>query len=243
MASGGRPRVSALVSAFKSERFLPGCLDDLERQTLADQLEIIVVNSNSPQAEHEIVSEYVECFDNIRYVRTPETESLYAAWNRAIMMASGDYLTTANTDDRHRRDAFEVMARTLDAHPEVALVYSGYETTYVENETFEDHVPAERFMPEEYVPALLLRGYCFPGPQPMWRRSVHAEVGLFDDRYHSAGDLDMWIRIAQRWPFMRVPEYLGLYLKSPESVEHRDAELSRRELAEVLGKYARGGLS
>lgn len=232
-------KVSAIVSTYNSERFLAGCLDDLERQTIAPRLEIVVVNSNSQQGEHEIVSGYLKRYDNIVYIRTPQTEPLYTAWNRAILMSTGEYITSANTDDRHRTDAFEVMAKALDANLDAALVYAGYEITHTENETFEKHTSAGRFMPEEYRAEMLLGGYCFPGPQPMWRRAAHAEAGLFDERYHSAGDLDMWLRMAQRHRFVRVPEYLGLYLQSPESVEHRDAEKSQRETAEVLAKYRR----
>ena len=36
--------VSALVSCYNSEKFLPGCLDDLESQTIADRIEIIVID-------------------------------------------------------------------------------------------------------------------------------------------------------------------------------------------------------
>jgi predicted O-methyltransferase YrrM len=49
--------VSAIVSTFNAERFLAGCLDDLERQTIADQMEIIVINSGSEQNEDKIVRE------------------------------------------------------------------------------------------------------------------------------------------------------------------------------------------
>ena len=39
--------VSAIVSTYNSEKFIRGCLEDLENQTIADKLEIIVVNSGS----------------------------------------------------------------------------------------------------------------------------------------------------------------------------------------------------
>jgi glycosyltransferase involved in cell wall biosynthesis len=227
-----RWKVTAIVSAFKAERFLAGCLDDLEAQTIADHLEIIVINSGSPEGEHEIVTEYMRRYDNIVYIRTPWTEGLYAAWNRGVLMAGGDYLTNANTDDRHRSDAFEVLSRALDANSRVGLVYAGYLVTHTENETFLDNTAGETFMPDEYDRARLRRGYCYPGPQPMWRASLHKAHGLFDDSYRSAGDLDFWLRISRRHRFMRVPEVLGLYLKSPQSVEHSNPEaLAEAELA------------
>ena len=49
--------VSAIVSTYNAEQFTAGCLDNLEAQTLADRLEIIVVDSCSEQNERDIVAD------------------------------------------------------------------------------------------------------------------------------------------------------------------------------------------
>src|SRR5687767_7896873 len=103
------PILTAIVSTYNAESFMRGCLEDLEAQTIADRIEIVVIDSNSPQREVDIVREFQQRHSNIRYLRTEERETLYKAWNRGVEMARGKYLTNANTDDRHRRDAFEVM--------------------------------------------------------------------------------------------------------------------------------------
>jgi len=243
-----RWKVTAIVSAFKAERFLKGCLDDLEAQSIADRLEIIVINSGSPQGEHAIVTEYMQRYDNIVYIRTPWTEGLYAAWNRAVLMAGGEYLTSANTDDRHRRDALEVLSGSLDDHPRACLAYAGYRITLAENETFDDNTSTEAFMPAPYNRRMLQRGYCFPGSQPMWRRALHDEFGLFDESYQSAGDLEFWLRVSKprglarlqsnwrRDRFLLVPETLGLYLKSPDSVEHSNPA-AQQEASRAMARY------
>ena len=84
----------------------------MENQTIADKLEIIVVNSGSEQNEESVVKEFQKKYGNIVYIKT-EREGLYRAWNRAIKVASGQFLTNANTDDRHRKDALEVMVNML----------------------------------------------------------------------------------------------------------------------------------
>ena len=43
----GKYLVSAIVSTYNAEKFIRGCLEDLENQTIADRLEIVVVNSGS----------------------------------------------------------------------------------------------------------------------------------------------------------------------------------------------------
>ncbi|GAI52690.1 unnamed protein product, partial [marine sediment metagenome] len=116
--------VSAIVSTYNSERFIRGCIEDLEGQTINDKLEIIVVNSGSEQNEEAIVKELQKKYSNIKYIKNELRETVYAAWNRGLKAASGKYITNANTDDRHRKNAFEVMVNVLEALPEIALVYA-----------------------------------------------------------------------------------------------------------------------
>ncbi|RZB34874.1 MAG: hypothetical protein SRB1_00642 [Desulfobacteraceae bacterium Eth-SRB1] len=75
----------------------------------ADRLEIIVVNSGSEQNEEAIVKEFQKKYSNIKYIKTDQRETVYAAWNRGVKAASGKYITNANTDDRRRADACEQM--------------------------------------------------------------------------------------------------------------------------------------
>jgi glycosyltransferase involved in cell wall biosynthesis len=233
----GPPLVSAIVSTYKSEKFLRGCLEDLERQTIADKLEIIVVDSNSPQNERAIVEEFQKRHSNIVYIRTKERETLYGAWNRAIRAARGKYVTTANTDDRHRADALEILARNLDQNPDVTLVYGDCLITTVENETMETTQATRRFQWMEFSAQDLLTKGCFCGPQPMWRREAHAEHGYFDASMVSAGDYEFWLRLAQNRVFLHVPVALGLYLESPTSVEHANREAGVRETKIAQDRY------
>jgi glycosyltransferase involved in cell wall biosynthesis len=125
-------------------------LEDLARQTIADKLEIIVVNSGSEQNEEAIVKEFQQKCDNIVYIKTEQREGIYAAWDRAVRAARGEFITNANTDDRHRTDALEIMARTLQSNPDVALVYGDQICTDTPNGTFDDHHATEMAKRPDY---------------------------------------------------------------------------------------------
>jgi len=236
-ATRRQPLVSAVVSTYKSLRFIRECLEDLERQTIADQLEIIVIDSHSPQDERSIVEEFQKKFSNIVYIRTQERETVYGAWNRGARAARGKYVTNANTDDRHRVDAFEILARTLDQRPDISLVYADCLITPVENETLETTQATRRFQWLDFNAQDLYTKGCFCGPQPMWRRDVHAEHGYFDAAMISAGDYEFWLRLAQNRKFLHLPEILGLYLESPTSVEHANRDIGAKEIKIAKDRY------
>jgi len=211
--------VTAIVSTYNSQRFIRGCLDDLESQTIAGQLEIIVVNTASEQNEETIVKEFQSKYSNIVYIVTDKREPLYSAWNRAVKVASGQFLTNANTDDRHRKDALEVMANTLLANPDVALVYGDQIVTDTADPTFENHHAVETAKRPEFSRQRLLFGCCV-GSQPMWRKSLHGEFGGFDETLTCAADWDFWLNVASKYTFKHVPEFLGLYYRNEDGIEH-----------------------
>lgn len=222
--------VSAIISAYKCERFLRGCLDDLLAQSLMPNLEIIVVDSGSPENEAEIVAAYRERWpDTIVYMRTERTETIYGAWNRGIRAARGRYVTSANADDRHAPEALERMARELDADPELALVYANAIITMTENASWQEpHAVGRTDWPA--FDARTLAAYCYLGPQPMWRKNLHERYGWFDRDFTSAGDYDFWLRLAAGGErFRLIPECLGLYYMHAASLERRDKPRARQE--------------
>lgn len=238
--ASGAYLVTAIVSTYNSEQFIRACLEDLVSQTLFDQglLEIVVIDSASPQQEGDIVHAFVEAFgDRIKYIRTDTRETIYQAWNRGIKAAQGKYVTNANTDDRHRADALEQMALTLDANPDVALVYGDSLVTGVPNQTFEHHIRCGYHLRPEYQPEIMLSG-CHMGPQPMWRRSVHDTVGYFGEQYRSAGDYEFWCRVARKYRLLHIPQFLGLYYENPQGFANSDTRLSVQETISIQHAYA-----
>lgn len=205
--------VTAIVSAYDAERFMRGLLDDLEAQTLADRMEIVICDSNSPGNERAIVEEYQARYDNIVYFRTDERENSHLSLNRCIERARGKYITLANCDDRHAPQAFERMVAELQADPGVGLVYADYAISPVENATLDDPgITGYALLPA--FDRRLLFSICYVGPQPMWRRSLHDTAGMFDTELWKAGDYDLWQRFARETRFKHIPELLGLYYLS-----------------------------
>jgi len=227
--------VSAIVSVYNCERFIRECLDDLLRQTIADRVEIVIVNSGSQQNEERIIEEYQKEHDNIVYVKT-DRESLYQAWNRGIRLASGKYITNANADDRHRKDAFEVMSKVLEEDYSIDVVYGDDIITEKENETFEKHTFAGELIQDDFNRERLLYR-CYLSCHPMWRKSIHERFGYFDETLDVSGDYEFWLRIAEECNFKHVREHLGLYFKSLQSVERRNPMVTLLEKEQVLNKY------
>lgn len=215
-------------------------------QSIAERLEIVVVDANSPQNEGEIVALYKERFPRITYIRTPERIGIYAAWNVAIRAARGEYLLSFSTNDRLAPDACEVLSRHLDEHPEVDLVYGDTHLTDQPHQTLDNFSPSPGMdgpaweWPDFSYFELLAR--CMVGPHPMWRRRVHEQVGYFDESFRSVGDQDFWLRLGRTHALGHIAHFTGLYWRDEQALSVN--ETARRELERIrkiyLAEYMRG---
>lgn len=227
--------VSAIVSTYNSEAFVRECLEDLEAQSIAGVMEIIVVDAASEQDEWRSVREYQDRFRNVVYVRAPRRVNVYAAWNLALRIAHGRYLTPCSTNDRLRSDAYKIMATALGTNPDVGLVYGDSYLTEKPHETFASHTRCGAYNWPDYSYEDLLQ-YCRVGPHPMWRRSVHDVVGHFDEGYEAVGDYEFWLRMGERIKLLHIPEVTGLVWVDPNSVSML-GERPVREIAEIRERY------
>lgn len=231
-------KVSAIVSVYNSERFIDGCLSNLVSQTLfkKDELEIIIVNTGSEQDEERIIFNYLNKYKNIKYIKTSERETIYSAWDRGILQANGKYLTNANTDDRYKYNALEVLSNALDANDQIDVVYADQFVTVVPNDTWDSNTEKKLQHRADFDKDLLLFG-CFIGSQPMWRKSLHAKHGYFNKELKVVGDYEFWLRISQQAKFQHLAKPLGLYFYSDQSAEHRDKNLTNDENIFVKKQY------
>lgn len=209
-----------------------GCLEDLLQQTLYKQnkLEIIVIDSASPENEEDIVRDYQVKYPHIKYLRTPQSEGLYQSWNRGIQVAKGKFITNANTDDRHDTHCLELLSDSLKNNPNIDLVYGNIYRSIIPNETFDESKKRTKDIPQEYFgPSLLLHYYY--GCQPMWRKELHDKIGYFSDKLEAIGDYEFALRLAENgYTAKYVPEAEGLMLWHSKSISSRSSiPLEERE--------------
>jgi FkbM family methyltransferase len=229
--ASGEYKITAVVSSYNSAAFIGECLEDLVSQTIAEQIEIFVLDAHSPQNEKAVVEKFQVHYPNIRYLRTPKRIGVYAAWNLIAREARGEYLISCSTNDRLAGNACEILAGFLDAHPETALVYGNSYLVDQPHQRYDNHVISDTYLWPPYSYAMLTR-QCLVGPHPMWRRALHDELGWFDESYTAIGDQDFWLRVGYGHEIRNLSVFTGLYYVSPQALS-RDMAIVPAEVARV----------
>ena len=235
------PKISIITSVFKGDEFIRPFLEDITRQTIfKEKCELILINPNSPGNEEEVIKEFQDKFpDNIVYKKLENDPGIYACWNIAAKMATGEFLTNANLDDRKAPDALQTLARELVLKDEVDVAYADNLLTNSPNETWEKNTASSLYPSENFSVEAMLRGNP-PHCMPMWRKSLHEKFGYFEEKYRSASDWEFWLRCAmQDVKMSKVNRALGLYFFNPKgmSTNQENNSWKREEEKEIFKKY------
>ncbi len=212
--------VTAIISLYNGTKFLESCLQDLINQTLYKQnlLEIVIVDSASTDNPENIILKYQKQYKNIHFIRTPERESLYKSWNRAIKYSAADFITNANVDDIHRNDALEILMKTLINNPQIDLVYHNHYLSTIFNKPFEYHAEQKIITYPKFDNRTIYLHYPFCH-QNMWRKSVHDKIGFFDENYYIAGDLDFAFKFSIKGlKALLIKEILGVQISRDDQL-------------------------
>ena len=234
-----RYRVSAIVSAYNSERYMIDRLQNLIQQSLYQkkQLEIIVVDSFSQQNEGKYVKELMRQFKHIVYIRTAERESVYGAWNRGIRLANGKYIINANTDDRFAESALEKLSDEMETNSDVDAVYGDWLQTGTDNDRFDSASPKKVIGYPEFNPLLLFHGQ-ITSHAALIRKAVFENIGQFKADFKVYGDREFMLRFAVNGlKAKKIPQVVGLYLKNPNGLEFSEKASGGAEFKELLDRF------
>lgn len=117
------PKVSIIVPIYNVEKYLRRCLDSLVNQTLKD-IEIILVDDDSPDNSSDIYNEYIAMDNRIRLFKK-KNGGLGFARNTGLENATGEFIAYIDSDDYVDLNMFKKLYYTSKEH-NLDTVYCGY---------------------------------------------------------------------------------------------------------------------
>lgn len=195
------PEISVIIPLYNKAPHIARAIDSVLSQTVQN-FEILVIDDGSTDNGGQIVASYAD--SRIRLTRQ-ENQGVSAARNRGIFEAQADFLAFLDADDEWGKDHLEVLFRLRRNFPEAGA----YSTAYIHVCPGDKRIPVkikkipsapwEGLLPDYFLSASF-------GEPPVWSSAVaipHTifhNVGLFKASEKLGEDLDMWGRIALRYP-------------------------------------------
>ena len=200
-------KVSVVITTYKRQAdILKRAVGSVLNQSLKD-LEVIVVDDNHPEDRSIYNAERVlsDLGDTrVRYIAHDENMGAPAARNTGIENALGEYICFLDDDDEYYPAKLEKQLASLE---DTGLKFSvcGYEIH--DEETGDKRTVLPRFGRGNKGAYLCGRNY-IATPNPLIARECFINCGSFDIEMRSAQDLELWIRILDKYDAALVKEPL-----------------------------------
>jgi len=208
-------KISAVIPAHNSAKFITEAIASIQKQT-REVDEIIVVDDGSDDNTGQVVQALP---GNIVYAyQTNQGPS--AARNKGIELAKGDWIAFLDADDQWTAEKTAMQLRCLTENPSLHLIAGDMteiddENRILANSVLDKHHLLEQFriLDGKPVPdalSKLVKKNFIPTGTVLAKRSTLMEVGLFNDTIRYGEDLELWAKIAAKYPVACLPDILML---------------------------------
>lgn len=217
-----------VLTTYNRASALRETLDSILDQSFTDY-ELIICDDCSTDETGSILDQYAQRDDRIRCHRNEVNLGMPRNLNLGLAMARGEYIANLHDGDEYSPLLLERWAEALDKCSSAGFVFNAYRSL--------DSQGRERGIYREplgecqagsvLIERVFFRRWRFDSPvwgTTMVRRSAYEAVGVLDERFSFLADVDMWLRIAERFDVSYVEEPL-IGLPAVERLpRHWDAE-------------------
>lgn len=116
------PTISAIVLNYKTPHDTLRCVDALQKQTIAEELEIIVIDNHSGDRSMSILRPLLGKIARLSLLETPANLGYGKGNNLGVARARGEYILIINPDTSLEPDALEKMLAYMKEHPEAGIL-------------------------------------------------------------------------------------------------------------------------
>src|SRR4030095_14607820 len=188
-------KITVITPVFNGQDTIKSCIESVLAQSYADK-EYVIVDGGSTDKTVDILKTYND--KSLKWV-SEKDKGLYDAFNKGIMMATGDVVCFLCADDMYEHNNVLLkIADTFRMHPETGIVYG--DIIYVDKD---DLSKIKRYWKSSpFKPGLFKKGWLPPNTALFIKRSAFLTHGLFSLDYKMAGDYEMQYRFFEK---LRIP--------------------------------------
>jgi len=199
------PYLSVIVANYNNSQYLPDCLDSVLCQTYQD-LEILVCDDCSTDDSLNVLKKYQQRYpDKIRLLCNDRNQGVTRSRHLAIEEASGEYLTTLDSDDyycekRKLESEMAIVLQDRDNAGRDVMAYSNIRFVKSDKTRIGEWGNSNNIR-EGYILNEIISRSCMIPRDFVFRKDNYFEVGGFDSHIPLYEDWDLKIRLAKQCEF------------------------------------------
>jgi glycosyltransferase involved in cell wall biosynthesis len=224
------PLVSIVTPTFNMGRFLPETMDSVLSQNYPN-IEYIVVDAASTDNTVEILKDYELRFPGrFTWISEPDRGQSDAV-NKGFLRSRGEIFTFLNSDDTYLPGAVSRAVEAMQANPSAAVVYGDAYYTAEDNSIYRRY-PVD---PYDYARLGSLCHICQPAA--FLRAAAFREAGMLDTSLHLTLDYDLWLKISERHPLLKIDHFLAKSRMWADNKTLSRRRVTFQEVVRILKKH------
>lgn len=187
-----RPKVSILLPTYNPEpSWLESALDSVMAQTYPDWELCVCDDASTGPHVREILDLYTRIDGRIKVEYLQENANIIGATNRALSLATGEFVGLLDHDDELAPHALFEVVKLLQEHPEADLIYSDEDKLDADGKRINPHFKPG-WSPDLAMSCNYLCHFS------VYRRSLLEELGGWREGFDGAQDLELVQRVGER---------------------------------------------
>ena len=142
-------KVSIITPVYNSEKFIKDTVESVLKQTY-ENWEMILVDDCSSDNSENIVKEFLDKDDRIKYIKLEENSGAAIARNKAIEMSTGRFIAFLDSDDIWAYNKLEKQINFMTKN-NIGFSFTSYETMKEDGTKTGNIVRAPKIVDYEYL--------------------------------------------------------------------------------------------
>lgn len=205
--------VSIITPMYNSEKYIKQCIESVINQTYKN-IEMIIIDDGSTDKSRQIVLEYANKYDLIKYIKQERNMGIAEARNNGIRSSKGRFIAFLDSDDLYKKDKIEKQINFMLKN-NYAFTYTSYDLIDENSLSLNKIIKAK----DNYDYETLLKGNnigCLT--VILDKEKINCEIE-FSKNHHE--DYILWLKLLKNnIKAYGMEEILSSYRKTNSSISH-----------------------
>jgi len=184
-----KPLISVIMAVYNAQDHLHQSIESILNQSFKD-FELIIINDGSTDESLKIINQFKKKDNRIKIINQ-KNFGLTKSLNIGANMAQGEYILRQDADDYSVQDRFQKQIDYLKKNNLVALGSNCINLYNNNAKTIWGH-----FNDQEIKKIIYLRPPFAHGTS-IFRRDFFFKAGMYNEKYYTSQDFDLWIKISK----------------------------------------------